>query len=78
MGSKVVEVNSEKCIGCYMCVLAYIRNAKQPLSPSEVPIRIQKDGSKFLVALDPNFGDPGKVIVDICPRGCFTILDDDK
>ena len=71
-----MEVNSEKCIGCYMCVLACIRSAKEPVSPSEAPIRIQKDGSKFLVVVDPNFGEMGKLVVDICPRSCFTLIDD--
>lgn len=77
MGKKILVVNSELCHGCRLCVLAWARQKLGAVSLAEAPIRIQRDGGKFLVSVEAGLDEEDqKILASHCERRCLEIKDE--
>ncbi len=71
MSDRLLVASSESCIGCYRCVLGWSREKKGLFSVTDVPVRIQRDGAKYLITVDEALGAEGEFFAKFCNRGCF-------
>lgn len=73
MNGRLEVVSPEACIGCYLCCLSWARLKNGAISLAETPLRIQRDGQRFLITLEGVLGDEAKMIVESCPRAVFSL-----
>ena len=77
--AKKLEVTNEKaCIGCDLCVLFASNLINKKLSITNSPIDVKKIKSGYKVTIDPGVDIPIKKIVNICPTGVFSEVEDQE
>lgn len=72
----LIVPREQRCIGCYLCVLAASRYEKRQLGLKDSPISIKGQPGAYKIQVDygEDLKHPEK-IVKICPQNCFDIVD---
>ena len=73
MTARLEVTNEQFCRGCHLCCLAWARIKSGTISLAEVPVRVQRDGQKFFITLEGVVGEEGNLLVQRCPRHCFSL-----
>ena len=72
--SKVLTVpKEERCIGCGLCAIKSSLLLGKTIDLSKSFIKIIGKPGKYRVVIDYGTKTDFKEIVDVCPRGCFSI-----
>jgi Fe-S-cluster-containing hydrogenase component 2 len=75
-----VEVNPQKCIGCYCCTLACSFHHTRTFFPEDSSIDISFDGkgaihTKVLPSCDLCLKEKRPLCIEFCPVGAVSLLD---
>ena len=71
--AKLTAPHMERCIGCFLCVLASARE-RGYLSFEESAIKIINQGRTFTAQIDAGVSVSGEV-AKICPRNCLVLVE---